>query len=186
MGRLIATAFFVLLIVQLYRWTKDDQARTSKALWLPTFWLFIGSSRNLSEWLHMSSGGSERYLEGNPLDRAVLTIALALGVMVLLSRGWGVWKLLRTNIPILLYFAYCLTSVLWSDYPGVAFKRWFRATGDIVMVLIILTDPDWVAALKRVLIRLGILLVPLSILFSRWYPQFGREFSHAGEPYWSG
>ncbi len=186
MGRLIATAFFVLLIWQLYRWTKDQQARTSKALWLPTFWLFIGSSRNLSEWLHMSSGGSERYMEGNPLDRMVLTIALALAVVVLCRRAQGVSRLLRSNMAILLYFGYCLTSVLWSDYAGVAFKRWFRGTGDVIMVLVILTDPDWVAAIRRVLTRLGILLVPLSLLFSRWYPQFGRQFSHAGEPYWSG
>jgi exopolysaccharide production protein ExoQ len=186
MGRMIATVFFVLLIWQLFRWTRDDEARTSKALWLPTFWLFIGSSRNISEWMHLSYGGSERYLEGNPLDRMVLTLALALGVIVLLSRTRGVGRLLRSNIPILLYFAYCLISVLWSDFPGVAFKRWFRAVGDVVMVLVLLTDPDWVAALRRVLTRLGNLLVPLSILFSRWYPQFGRQFSHAGEPYWSG
>jgi exopolysaccharide production protein ExoQ len=186
MGKLIATVVFALLIWQLYRWMKDDEARTSKALWLPTFWLFIGSSRNLSEWLHMSSGGSERYMEGNPLDRLVLTIVLALGVVVLCRRAQAVSRLLRANMAILLYFAYCLTSVLWSEYSGVAFKRWFRGTGDVVMVLIILTDPYWVAALKRVLTRLGTSLVPLSLLFSRWYPQFGRQFSHAGEPYWSG
>jgi O-antigen ligase len=186
MGRIIATVFFVLLIWKLYKWNRDEHARTSLALWLPTFWLFIGSSRNVSEWLHMSSGGSERYVEGSPLDRIVLTVALALGVMVVLKRAQGVWRLALANIPILLYFAYCLTSVFWSDYPGVAFKRWFRAIGDVVMVLIVLTDPDWVAAIRRLLTRLGILLVPLSILFSRWYPQFGRQFSHAGDPYWSG
>jgi len=186
MGKIIATVFFVLLIWKLYKWNRDEEARTSLALWLPTFWLFLGSSRNVSEWLHMSSGGAERYVEGSPLDRIVLTVALALGVTVLLGRAESVRRLLLTNIPILLYFTYCLTSVLWSDFPEVAFKRWFRAIGDVVMVLIVLTDPDWVAAIRRLLTRLGVLLVPLSILFSRWYPQFGRQFSHSGEPYWSG
>src|SRR5438128_2605355 len=47
---------------------------------------------------------------------------------------------LRANGPILLFFLYCSVSVLWSDYPEVAFKRWIRALGDIVMVLVILTD----------------------------------------------
>jgi len=187
MGRMIATVFFVLLIWQLYRWTKDDENRTSKALWLPTFWMFIGSSRNISEWFHLSSPGrSVTYVEGSPLDRAVLTLVLAFGVIVVLGRIKRAGTILRLNFPILLYFLYCLTSVLWSDFPDVAFKRWFRATGDIVMVLIVLTDPDWTAALRRLLVRLGNVLIPLSLLFSRWYPEFGREFSHAGVPYWSG
>jgi len=186
MGKLIATVFFALLIWQIYRWTRDDEDPTSTALWLPTFWLFIGSSRNVSEWLHMSSGGAERYTEGSPLDRIVLTVAIALGLIVLTKRAPAVRQLLGSNIPILMYFAYCLISVLWSDFPLVAAKRWFRASGDIIMILIVLTDPSWVSAVKRVLTRLGILLIPLSILFSRWYPQFGRQFSHAGEPYWSG
>jgi exopolysaccharide production protein ExoQ len=186
MGKLIATAFFIALIWKIYKWTREDEDRTSIALWLPTFWLFIGSSRNLSEWMHLSSGGSERYMEGNPLDRMVLTIVLALGVIVLFKRAQAASRLLRANMAILLYFGYCVVSVLWSDYPEVAFKRWFRGTGDVVMVLVILTDPDWIAAIKRVFMRLAISLIPLSLLFSRWYPQFGRQFSHAGEPYWSG
>jgi exopolysaccharide production protein ExoQ len=187
MGKMIATVFFVLLIWQLYRWTRDDEHQTSIALWLPTFWFFIGSSRNISEWLYgSSSAGADRYLQGSPLDRAILSLVMALGVMVLLARAQRVGRILRSNFPILLYFSYCVISVLWSDFPDVAFKRWFRALGDVVMVLIVLTDPDWVAALKRLLTRLGNVLIPLSVLFSRWYPQYGREFSHGGTPYWSG
>jgi exopolysaccharide production protein ExoQ len=189
MGRIVATVFFAILIWQLYRLTRDGERETSWALWLPTYWLFIGSSRNLSEWLHLSGGVGGRsvaYTEGSPLDRAVFTLVLALGVIVLLGRAGRVGTILRSNLPILLYFLYCLTSALWSDFPDVAVKRWFKASGDIVMVLILLTDPDWVAALKRILIRLGNVLVPLSLLFSRWYPEYGRSFSHAGEPYWTG
>jgi len=189
MGRIIATVFFILLILQLYRMTRDEGVRTSKALWLPTFWFFIGLTRNVSDWLHLSaSNGSEsgQYMEGSPLDRAILTLFLALGVMVVLGRTGKVGAILRANFPILLYFSYCLVSILWSDYPDIAFKRWFRALGDVVMVLIVLTDPDWVAAVRRVLTRLGNVLVPLSILFSRWYPQYGRQFGHGGSMYWSG
>jgi exopolysaccharide production protein ExoQ len=186
MGRIVATVFFAILIWQLYRWTRDDEARTSKALWLPTYWLFIGSSRNLSEWFHLTSERSVAYTEGSPLDRAVFTLVLALAVMVVLGRSNRAGTILRSNLPILLYFLYCLTSVLWSDFPDVALKRWFKAMGDIVMVLVVLTDPDWIAALKRVIVRLGNVLVPLSLLFSRWYPQYGRQFSHAGQLYWCG
>ena len=181
MGRLIATAFFVLLIVQLYRWTKDDQARTSKALWLPTFWLFIGSSRNLSEWLHMSSAGLNATWKGTRSTAQCSRLPSHLESWCF-SAGAGSLEVVAHKYSDPALFCVLPHQRPMVDYPGVAFKRWFRATGDIVMVLIILTDPDWVAALKRVLIRLGILLVPLSILFSRWYPQFGREFSHAANP----
>src|ERR1700682_99208 len=190
MGRLIATIVCVLLIWTLFRLNREEEVRTSKALWLPTFWLFIGASRNFSEWLHLaplaSGGGSGRYLEGSPLDRAVLSAVLALGVIALLGRARRTGMLLKSNLPILLYFLYCGTSAIWSDYPDIAFKRWFRALGDVVMVLIVLTDPDWVAALRRLLTRLGYVLVPVSILFNRYYPEYGRGFSHAGSPYWTG
>jgi exopolysaccharide production protein ExoQ len=185
MGKLVATIFFILLIWQLYRMTRDDGGQTSRALWLPTYWFFIGLTRNLSDWLHMSGGGGG-YTEGSPLDRAALTLVLLLGVIVLLRRARKVGTILRSNLPILLYFSYCLMSILWSDFPDVALKRWFRALGDVVMVLIVLTDPDWVAAVRRIMTRLGNALIPLSILFSRWYPQFGRQFSHNGTIYWSG
>jgi exopolysaccharide production protein ExoQ len=190
MGKLVATVFFVMLIAQLYRMTRDEGVRTSRALWLPTFWFFIGLTRNVTDWLQLysSHGNSEsgQYMEGSPVDRAILTLALALGVMVVLGRGKRAGVLLRQNLPILLYFSYCLVSILWSDFPDIAFKRWFRALGDVAMVLIVLTELDWVAAIKRVFIRLGVALVPLSILFSRWYPQFGREFGRDGTIYLSG
>jgi O-antigen ligase len=94
--------------------------------------------------------------------------------------------LLRSNIPILLYFLYCGTSVLWSDFPDVAFKRWFRGLGDVVMILIVLSDPNWLAAVRRLFARLGLLLLPLSILFIRYYPALGRFYTKAGDTTWSG
>jgi exopolysaccharide production protein ExoQ len=191
MGRLIATFVCALVIWQLFRLNREQEGkaevRTSKALWLATFWFFIASSRNFSEWLHLApGGGSERYLEGSPLDRAVLSAVLAFGVIVLLNRARRTGMLLKSNLPILLYFLYCGTSAIWSDFPDVSFKRWFRALGDVVMVLIVLTDPDWVAALRRLLTRLGFVLMPVSILFNRYYPEYGRQFSHAGHLYWTG
>jgi len=45
------------------------------------------------------------------------------------------------------------------------------------MVLIVLTDPEPAAATKRFLARTGFLLIPLSILFIRYYPALGRSYS---------
>src|SRR5580704_11439709 len=137
-------------------------------------WLFIAASRNVSDWLQIGGGGSSDYTEGSPLDRTVLTAILILGAIVILARRGRMGPLLRSNAPILLFFFYCGISVLWSDFPDVASKRWFRACGDVVMVLIVLSERDWLAAFRQLLASLGFVLVPLSILFIRYYPDLGR------------
>ena len=187
MPRLIASLVFALGIAVLFWLDREPKARTSKALWIPTLWLFIAASRNVSDWLQMSSsGGASDYTEGSPLDRAVLTAIMSVGVIVLVNRGRRIWTLLCSNAPILLFFAYCAISILWSDFPDIAVKRWFRALGDVVMVLIVLSDRDWIIAFRRLLARLGFLLVPLSILFIRYYPDLGRRYSRGGRFFWVG
>ncbi|HXJ12316.1 MAG TPA: O-antigen ligase family protein [Candidatus Limnocylindrales bacterium] len=157
------------------------------ALWVPVCWLFICSSRNVSEWLHYSGDvQTNRYLEGNPLDRAFLTGLLLVAVLVLVRRGSRVLALLKANLPILLYFMYCGISFLWSDYPDVSFKRWFRALGDVVMILVVLSDTEWYEALKRFLTRVGFVVIPLSALFIRYFPELGRAYSRGGAPTWTG
>ncbi len=187
MVRVIASIICALLIWQLFRLNRESDVRTSKALWIPVVWLFLAASRNVSEWLQYSPDGvSDQYLEGSPLDRAVLTAILALGVIVLLNRTRQVGILLRSNLPILLYFLYCGISVLWSDFPDVSLKRWFRALGDVVMVLIVLSDTNWLVAMRRLLARIGFVVAPLSILFIRYFPDLGRVYVRSGAPTWTG
>jgi exopolysaccharide production protein ExoQ len=186
MARLIAAIVCALGIAGLFRLNREPTIRTSKALWIPAMWLFIAASRNVSDWLQIGGGGSSDYTEGSPLDRTVLTAILILGAIVILARRGRMGPLLRSNAPILLFFFYCGISVLWSDFPDVASKRWFRACGDVVMVLIVLSERDWLAAFRRLLAWLGFVLVPLSILFIRYYPDLGRRYSPAGRAFWVG
>jgi len=187
MVRLVAIVICALVIWLLFRFNREAGVQTSKALWIPTIWLFLGATRNLSEWVFLSRGGqSGQYLEGSPLDQVALSAMLALGLAVLLSRSQRVGTILRSNIPILLYFLYCGISILWSDFPEVASKRWFRASGDVLMVLIVLSDPNWLTALRRVLARVGFVAVPISILFIRYIPELGRSYSRGGDVSWAG
>src|SRR5438094_257977 len=182
MGAEIATIAFALGIVGLFALDRDRKARTSPALWLPVVWLSIGGSRMVSQWLQPAPASSDdeylQYLEGSPLDRNILTALIVAGVMVLLGRGREVTTLLRANGAILLFFSYCAVSTLWSDYTDVAFKRWIKSLGDLVMVLVVLTDPDQSAASKRLLARLGFLLIPMSILLIKYYPELGRGYAN--------
>jgi exopolysaccharide production protein ExoQ len=136
----------------------------------------LAASRSISQWLEIGPTLLDQSLEGNPLERAILTGLLAIGAIVLVGRGQKVLALLRVNGPILLFFSYCLASTLWSDYPDVAFKRWIKALGDLVMVMIVLTDPGRSSAIKQFLTRTGFLLVPISVLQIKYYPDLGRRF----------
>ena len=171
-------------IAGLFYLDRDNSIRTSKALWLPVIWLWIVGSRPVSSWLGLSPvSGDSQLLDGSPLDRSVFLLLLIAGILVLAHRSLRTRVFLRASWPILIYFSYCLLSVLWSDFPDIAFKRWTKALGDLVMVLIVVTDTEPQAALKRLLSRAGFILMPTSVLFIRYFGTLGRTYDpFSGEP----
>ena len=104
----------------------------------------------------------------------VFLFLLVAALVVLIARSRRVGPLLRKNGLVWLYFSFCVVSIIWSDFPFVAFKRWIKALGDLGIVLIILTDSDPWGALKRVVTRVGFLIFPLSVLFIAFYPGIGE------------
>lgn len=177
MSPAIATTVYAIGILGLLALDFDPDGRPSTALWLPFTWLLIEASRPVSVWLQMSpSSAADTYLDGSPLDRNAFLCLSLLGVIVLVARSQQVRTLLRTNRAILLFFLYCGMSVLWSDYSDVAFRRWIKALGELVMILIVLTDPQPVTAIKRLFSRAGFLLLPLSVLFIKYYGDLGRNY----------
>ena len=173
----VATIGYVSLILALFLLERDSGRHTSSALWIPVIWLSICASRWVSQWLGVVGSEDRGALEGNPLDALIFSGLLALGLMVLIARRQRVSVFLRTNWPLLAFLAYCGLSAIWSDYPLPSFKRWTKAVGDLVMILIVVTDPDPTAAIKRFFSRPAFLLIPLSILFIKYYPSVGRGYS---------
>jgi exopolysaccharide production protein ExoQ len=154
-----------------------DGSRPSKTLWIPVIWFFLAASRPISLWLHIQQIGSgvDDQLEGSPIDRNVFTALIVIAISVLAVRGPRVAALLRSNGPLVLFLLYCGLSIVWSDFPDVAFKRWIRAVGDIVMVLVIFTAPSPSTAVKGFLAWASFIVVPLGILFD-----LGRGYSGLG------
>ncbi|MFZ0523434.1 MAG: O-antigen ligase family protein [Candidatus Acidiferrales bacterium] len=184
MGAPLALLICSIGVGGLFSLNRDKSVQNSKALWLPVIWLWIVGSRPVSAWLGIGggSGGSlASTLDGSPLDAAVFGILVLAGIAVLFSRKRKTSALLAVSGPIVIYFLYCLISVTWSPIHGPAFKRWIKAIGDLVMVLIVLTDGQPVAALRRLYSRVGFILFPFSIALIR-YTDLGRGYTPDGAP----
>ena len=168
-------------IVGLFYLDRDNSLRTSKALWIPVVWISIAGSRAVSAWFGIAAtGGANAQLDGSPVDAAIFGALSAIAIGVLIRRGRRTRSLLAVNWPLVVYFFYCLISVAWSYYPGVSFKRWIKAIGDLAMVLIITTEPQLRDALRRLFSRVGFLLFPTSVLLIKYYPNLGRAFDVDG------
>ena len=154
------------------------KSTVSYALWIPVIWMLYSSSRPVSFWL----GGAlpttaEEFMEGNPLDRNILSVLTILGIYVLLRRRIK-WKtILKNNAFFVLWFSYCGISILWSDFPIVSLKRWIKEIGLLISVLIVLTEKESVEAVKAVIKRFSYLLVSLSIMLIMFFPQLGMTLS---------
>jgi exopolysaccharide production protein ExoQ len=178
MNASIATLVYALGILGLFYLNRDRSAHTSRALWIPVMWFWILGSRAVSIWLGggVAAPTVGALMEGSPTDAIVFQLLLVSGLAVLARRGQRSLSVLKVNWPIVLYFSYCLMSVVWSDYPDVSIKRWIKATGGVVMALVVFTDAQPVAALRRLFSRVGFVLLPSSVLLIKYYPYIGRKY----------
>lgn len=179
MPPVIALTLTLLFIGFLFRRDYKQGYTPSLALSIPCVWMLILGSRSVTEWLYLGSpvsGGGDA-TEGSPLDRTVYFLLMGASLVVLLKRGISWTHLLRQNIALVIFFLYCGMSIVWSDFPFVTFKRWFKGFGDPLVILIILTDRNPLRAAEVVFRVCTNTLVPLSILFIKYYPHLGRTYS---------
>jgi O-antigen ligase len=157
-------------------------------VWIPVLWLAINGSRQVSQWLgwYGSSFSAQVLEEGNPVDKAVYGFLIIAGLSILWSRRRRVGELARSNKLILLFFLYAGASILWSDFPLVAFKRWVKSLGDPIMVLVLWSDPTPARAVTAAIKRCGFVLIPLSLLFCKYYEHLGRNFDAWGTTAYTG
>ena len=178
----LALALWLILLLALLRFDSANDVGKSLSLWVPLIWLFIVGSRLPSQWLGVQVGSANQALEnGNPLDRTIfsLLILLAIGILIARSFNWG--GFFGRNFFLLAFLSFALVSVLWSDFPFVSFKRWFRDLGNYFVILVVLTDPHPLEATRTLLRRFGYLLISLSILLIKYYPFLARQYDE-----WSG
>lgn len=174
----LALFLWLILLLALLRFDPANNPETSLALWVPLIWMFFVASRLPSQWL---GGGiqeaSQALEEGNALDRSVLIalILLAIGILALRSFNWGGFFV--RNFALVAFLSFALMSVFWSDFPFVAMKRWFRDFGDYLVILVVISDRCPAEAIGTMFRRLSYLLISLSILLFKYYPQLGRQYT---------
>jgi exopolysaccharide production protein ExoQ len=168
------------LIVFLFRRDIRERPHVSRALWLPVFWLMITCSRPISQWLKIFGlpiTGAHSLEEGSPLDAWFYLILIVVASFYLVNnRRVSLSQIVQDNGWFVAFFLYCLISIAWSDFPYVAFKRWIKILGDPLIVLMVLTEPEPREALTRLMKRCAYVIVPVSILFIKYYPELGRNY----------
>ena len=180
----IASCLTVAFIIFLFRRDIREKPDVSGALWLPLLWLVIGCSRSISWWLNMFGlpvSGAASVEEGSPLDAWFYFVLIAAGFYVLNKRQVRLSEIVHNNGWLIAFLLYCFISIVWSDFPFVALKRWIKILGHPIMALIVLTEPDPEESVKRLMKRCAYVVVPVSFLFIKYYPQWGRGFD-----FWTG
>ncbi len=139
--------------------------------------MFILGTRLPSQWLGGQVGQVAQALEeGNPLDRSISSALILLAIGILMSRSFK-WDVFFTrNLALTAFLFFALVSVFWSDYPFVSLKRWFRDVGNYLVILVALSDRRPLEAVRTLLRRLCYLLMPLSILIIKYYPEISRHY----------
>ncbi len=152
----------------------------SSAVWIPTLWLAVIASRPLTMWLGF--GGSGDTLEGSPLDRAFYLLMEVMALVVILRRGLNLGDLVARNWPLALFYGFLFISVIWANSPFSSFKRWTKEVGNILLVLVMLTEANPMSAIRAVFVRCAYVLIPVSIILIRYFPDIGRRYNiHSGE-----
>jgi exopolysaccharide production protein ExoQ len=183
MSSSLALFAWLVLLLALLRLDPARYAKTSAAMWVPVAWIFIAGSRLPSQWLSGAVGGQsiQALEEGNPLDRAVYVVLILLAIGILASRAFKWSSFFANNQALSAFVFFGFVSVFWSDYPFVTFKHWFRDLGNYLVILVALSDPRPLDAITMVVRRVCYLLIPLSIVLVKYFPQMGKQYEE-----WSG
>jgi exopolysaccharide production protein ExoQ len=166
-------------IAFLFRSDHRERSGITRALWIPLLWLLVIVSKPVAVWLQILLG--LQWGEAVSADSIVWITLIIAGARILAKRGVTVSEIVRNNRFLSAYVLYCFISVFWSDSWFWSFKHWIATLGHPIMALIILTEPDPKKALICLMKRCAYVVLPVSILLIRYYPEWGRSYD-----LWSG
>jgi len=118
--------------------------------------------------------------EGSPLDACLYLVLATASIWVLSQRQVDLSEIASNNGCLIAFFLYCFISVAWSDFPFTSFKQSIKILAHPMMAVIVLTEPDFKEALIRLMKRCAYVVVPVSILWIKYYPGLGMTYDELG------
>jgi len=161
-----------------------QKSGVSAALWIPFVWYFLAASRSVSRWVNPQGFYfvKEDYLEGAPLDRNFSIVLIIVAGLILSRRMRGHWKdWFIDNKYLVALLLFMAVSISWSHLPIVSTKRWIKTVGAVMMVMVIMTERDQIKAIESLLKRAFIIILPLSLVFIKYYRVLGVAWSKDGQ-----
>lgn len=184
---ILPIAFIVVLI-------KQDQREWpgfSLPLWIPLLWYLFSSTRLIQI---LFSGNTEHNIanilsasvEGNPIGRMISLVLLLVGIVIMLNRKKAFVEIFRANRGIMIFYAYALLSIAWSEYPVVSLKKFIRICGSLLIAFIVTSEEDHHEALEHVFRRYAAICLTLSMFFIRTDRSIGYIIGVHGEHFMAG
>lgn len=172
----VALGLCVILIWALLKWDKARRPTIGGDLWLPILWIGIVGSRPLSLWLH--DLGIIRLNPGaksSPIDTFSFLALEVLAVMYLQRKQFPWIEFVKRNKILIFLYLYLAASALWSEIGVSVLKKLVKDFSCVLIALILLWRHSPMVAMRCVFIRVAFVLVPLSFLLAKYYPDIGRK-----------
>jgi O-antigen ligase len=178
----LALLFCFIFVVFAYRVDAKYTREVSRDLWVPLIWLLITGSRPISVWLgYLGVSIFPPDPSGSPLDAAIYFLLILCGMRILARRQLNWSAFYGKNQILILLFAYMAVSVLWTDDPLVAFKRFIKIIGMLVLATVVLTEQNPTEAIEVITRRCAYVLIPLSEILNKYFDSIARSYDT-----WSG
>lgn len=174
----------VLLIIWLF-WRDSVYRHVAvTAFWIPLIWLAILGSRPPALWFAPTQhvGNSLKDVDGSPYN-LIIQMAIIVAAIITINKrqlSWGLF--LKQNGALVCLYSYFAVSSLWSEFPLASLKRIFKDFGCVFVALVVLTEENPTFVLTTVFTRVSYIIFPLSVVFARYFPNIGRNYSIGGEP----
>lgn len=177
----LALVIYTIFIGILFQLEKKHYGGVRLSIWPPFLFIIMLSSRPIILWLNPGGTSEQNDAPGSPYDQVFYILLILAGLFISSKRIVKLRTILKTNIWVIVIFAFCGLSILWSDAPRASFNAWVKVMVLLLMITIILTESDPLEAIIRIFRRASFVLIPLSILLIKYFPIYGRTYSP-----WSG
>ena len=182
MPPLIALIIFIGFIFFLFRFDPSSEGKYSISIWIPIVWFLIIGSRPIIGWLDdLGINIVDSSTNGNPIDQSLDVLLIVISFAVMIRRKIKLYDIIKNNKFIFVYILYCGIAITWSDYQLISLKRYFKFIGCVLILMVIISEPNRFEAFNIVIRRVAYILIPLSICFIKYFPNIGRGYS-----YWTG